>query len=149
MEARSLGVFPTAIFKAMIALFHASSETDRVWGMLARRAHQSMSYCPVSVLNSYPIEKVAKIILERRFACFHLTNPDHMVEECSSGKICASLLAATSQFLTLPRLPTLLSCCVLSDAALFSRARFFEVECLKIFFMTSRTCLATLFRQSR
>lgn len=66
-------------FKALSPFVNTLSETDRDRATLEKRAHQIMSYYPVTVLKSCPIEKAAKMMLEQNISCLPVTNPDGTV----------------------------------------------------------------------
>jgi len=66
--------------KAISPYVDTMSETNRDRATLEKRAHQIMSHYPSTVLNSCPIEKAAKMMLERGISCLPVTNPDGTVE---------------------------------------------------------------------
>lgn len=95
-EGRVVGIISDRdFFKAMSPLVVTSSETDKDCAILEKRAHQIMSHYPVTVLKSCPIEKAAKIMLERRFSCLPVINPDHLLEGILTWKdLCKGFLEA-------------------------------------------------------
>ena len=66
--------------KAISPYVDTISETNRDRATLEKRAHQIMSHYPSTVLQSCPIEKAAKIILERGISCLPVTNAEGIVE---------------------------------------------------------------------
>ena len=66
--------------KAISPYVDTMSETNRDRATLEKRAHQIMSHYPSTVLQSCPIEKAAKIILERGISCLPVTNAEGIVE---------------------------------------------------------------------
>ncbi len=66
-------------FKAISPFVNTMSETNRDRATLEKRAHQIMSHYPITVLRSCPIEKAAKIMLERGVSCLPVTNADGTV----------------------------------------------------------------------
>ena len=63
-------------FKALSPFVNTVSETNRDRATLEKRAHQIMSHYPVTVLRSCPIEKAAKMMMERGISCLPVTNSD-------------------------------------------------------------------------
>ena len=93
-EGKVVGIISDRdFFKAMSPLVDTSSETDKDRAILKKRAHQIMAHYPVTVLKSCPIEKAANIMLERRFSCLPVINPDHLVEGILTWKdLCKGFL---------------------------------------------------------
>lgn len=56
------------------------SETNRDRATLEKRAHQIMSHYPVTVQKSCPIQKAAKLMLDRRVSCLPVIMPDGNLE---------------------------------------------------------------------
>jgi acetoin utilization protein AcuB len=56
------------------------SETERDRATLEKRAHQIMSHYPITVHKSCPIEKAARMMLEKGVSCLPVTSPDRTVE---------------------------------------------------------------------
>ncbi|MDH5428375.1 MAG: CBS domain-containing protein [Nitrospirota bacterium] len=67
-------------FKAISPFVNTVSETERDRATMEKRAHQIMSHHPITVLKSCPIEKAARMMLERGVSCLPVTNADHTVE---------------------------------------------------------------------
>ena len=95
-EGKVVGIISDRdFFKAMNPLVDTSFEPYQDRAILEKRVHQIMSHYPVTVLKSCPIEKAARIMLERRFSCLPVTNPDHMVEGILTWKdLCKGFLQA-------------------------------------------------------
>ena len=80
-EGKIVGIISDRdFFKAISPFVNTLSETNRDRATLDKRAHQIMSHYPLTVLKSCPIEKAAKMMLERGVSCLPITNADHMVE---------------------------------------------------------------------
>ena len=67
-------------FKAISPFVNTFSETSRDRATLEKRVHQIMSLDPVTVLKSCPIEKAAKMMMERGISCLPVTQSDGTVE---------------------------------------------------------------------
>jgi acetoin utilization protein AcuB len=67
-------------FKAISPFVDTFSETNRDRATLEKRAHQIMSHYPITVLKSCPIDKAARMMLERGVSCLPVTNSDRTVE---------------------------------------------------------------------
>ncbi len=93
-EGKVVGIISDRdFFKAMSPFVNTSSEAEREGTTLEKRAHQIMSHYPITVLTSCPIEKAARIMLERGFSCLPVTNPDHMIEGILTWKdLCKGFL---------------------------------------------------------
>jgi len=80
-EGKIVGIISDRdFFEAISPFVNTLSETNRDRATLEKRAHQIMSHYPVTVLKSCPIEKAAKMMLERGVSCLPVTNSDGMVE---------------------------------------------------------------------
>ncbi len=80
-EGKAVGIISDRdFFKAISPFVGTISETNRDRATLEKRAHQIMSHFPITVLKSCPIEKAARMMLERGVSCLPVTNNDGMVE---------------------------------------------------------------------
>ena len=80
-EGKIVGIISDRdFFEAISPFVNTLSETNRDRATLEKRAHQIMSHHPVTVLKSCPIEKAAKMMLERGVSCLPVTNSDGMIE---------------------------------------------------------------------
>jgi acetoin utilization protein AcuB len=80
-EGKIVGIISDRdFFEAISPFVNTLSETNRDRATLEKRAHQIMSHHPVTVLKSCPIEKAAKMMLERGVSCLPVTNSDGMSE---------------------------------------------------------------------
>ena len=66
--------------KAISPYVNTMSETNRDRATLEKRAHQIMSHYPVTIQKSCPIQKAAKLMLDRRVSCLPVTMPDGTIE---------------------------------------------------------------------
>ncbi len=67
-------------FKAISPFVNTVSETSRDRATLEKRVHQIMSLDPITVLKSCPIEKAAKIMMDRSLSCLPVTHSDGSME---------------------------------------------------------------------
>ncbi len=80
-EGKAVGIISDRdFFKAISPFVGTISETNRDRATLEKRAHQIMSHFPITVLKSCPIEKAARMMLERGVSCLPVTNNDGIVE---------------------------------------------------------------------
>lgn len=80
-EGKLVGMLSERDFlKAISPFVNTLSETERDQATMEKRVHQIMSLHPHTVLKSCPIEKAAKMMLERGVSCLPVTNSDGMVE---------------------------------------------------------------------
>ena len=68
------------LLKAISPYVNTMSETNRDRATLEKRAHQIMSHYPVTIQKSCPIQKAAKLMLDRRVSCLPVTMPDGTIE---------------------------------------------------------------------
>ena len=61
--------------KAISPYVDTLSETNRDRATLEKRAHQIMSHYPVTVQKSCPLQKAAKVMLDRRVSCLPVVLP--------------------------------------------------------------------------
>jgi len=79
-EGKIVGIISDRdFFKAISPFVNTLSETNRDRATLEKRAHQIMSHYPITVLRSCPIEKAAKMMLERGVSCLPVTHVDGTV----------------------------------------------------------------------
>lgn len=80
-EGKVVGIISDRdFFKAISPFVNTLSETERDRATLEKRAHQIMSHFPSTILKSCPIEKAAKLMMERGISCLPVTNSDGGVE---------------------------------------------------------------------
>lgn len=68
------------VLKAISPYVGTMSETDRDRATLNKRAHQIMSHHPVTVRESCPLQKAARLMLTRGVSCLPVTTVDGMVQ---------------------------------------------------------------------
>ncbi len=68
------------LLKAISPYVDTMSETNRDRATLAKKAHQIMSHYPITVQKSCPIQKAARLMLEKRVSCLPVMASNGRVE---------------------------------------------------------------------
>jgi acetoin utilization protein AcuB len=80
-ESKLVGVISDRdVLKAISPSVGTMSETDRDRATLKKRAHQIMSYQPVTVLPSCTLQEAAQLMLIRKVSCLPVVTDDGMIQ---------------------------------------------------------------------